>query len=169
MRNTQPYTRLLVIALILFSKQLSAQSPDQLLLNIKDTVKTLADLNVSVDINRVDGKEFSFPQTVSFGSATDTKSLLTYLVEKHDGDEYKPFSCSWRVNQSMRWRNEENKPARYLALTVSGVLSEVSCLVPGNYRIKVFYDSRRKKDGLATRDGSLQSEWRYFYLTKSVE
>lgn len=165
------YPRLLVIVIALcgLANRTAAQSPDQLLLTIKDTVSTLADLNVTVDISRTDGKAFSFPATVSFGSAADTQSLLTYLVEKHDGNDYKPFSCNWRVNRAMRWRDEENKVVTYLGLSVSGVLSEISCLVPGSYRIKVFYDARRKKAALAVREGSLQSEWRYFYLAKAVE
>lgn len=169
MKKLSKHACLFVMVFSTMAGHAAAQSPDQLLLTIKDTVRTLADLDVAVDISRVDGKEFSFPATVSFGSAADTRSLLTYLVEKHNGEEYKPFSCSWRVNQAMRWRQEESKPMKYLGLTVSGVLSEISCLAPGSYRLKVFYDARRKKDALAVREGSLQSEWRYFYLAKTVE
>lgn len=147
-----------------------AQTPDQLTISIKDTVRTLSDLTVSVEVSRIDGKEFSFPGLITLGSTVDTKSLMTYVLEKYDGDQYQPFSCAWKVKENQQWRKQsESRMGTFINFSVSGILDEVACITPGSYRLKVYYDARRKKDAVSTMEGSLQSEWRYFVLTKSVE
>src|SRR5215471_12388346 len=149
---------------VIFITNSFSQSPDKIVIKMKDTIRNLKDCVVKISLSRNDHQSFFFPKEFMINEDGRPVDLII-LMEKLEKGKFQYYMCNKSFCSLYALKGDSVILEKYDQLTITDSLDCLMCLEHGTIRLKVEYNMRRI-DGVIEPPDNIKaiSNWVTFYV-----